>query len=274
MNRQLYSTCTAALISISSLLLISCKSESAAAPQVAAQASAPVTQSVPPSNPSNPAPAAAPAETPAPSQSKQPPPPPAQSSSAPVSAPATSTVAGLSDVDLHKTFGSKSAPIVMEVFSDFQCPACRQLFITTNRPLMENYVSTGKVFLIHRDFPLQMHQYSRVAARYARAAAQIGKAEQAEQALFQNQDAWQATGDIDGTLAAVLSAAEMTKIRNLVNSGAMDVAIEKDLALGRGYNVNQTPTTIIHSKGQTFPVAGIVTYDVMRQFLEQLSASN
>jgi len=34
--------------------------------------------------------------------------------------------------------------------------------------------------------------------------------------------------------------------------------------------VNQTPTTIIHFKGQTYPVVGIVTYDVLHQFLDQL----
>jgi protein-disulfide isomerase len=30
-----------------------------------------------------------------------------------------------------------------------------------------DYVKTGKVRLIHRDFPLAMHQHSKLAARYA-----------------------------------------------------------------------------------------------------------
>ena len=42
------------------------------------------------------------------------------------------------------------------------------------------------------------------------------------------------------------------------------------MALGRVYAVNQTPTTIIHYKGQTYPVVGIVSYDVLHQFLDQL----
>ncbi len=57
------------------------------------------------------------------------------------------------DIDPHVTAGSKNAPIVMEVFSDFQCPACKTLFMTTNRQVLDNYVSTGKVFLIHRGLP-------------------------------------------------------------------------------------------------------------------------
>jgi protein-disulfide isomerase len=141
----------------------------------------------------------------------------------------------------------------------------------TSRQVTDNYVTTGKVFVIHRDFPLPMHAYSRVAARYGRAAAQIGKLEQVEQALFQNQESWDKTGDVDGTVASALTPADMTKVRTILkNPSAIDAAIEKDIALGRTYNVNQTPTTIIHCKGQTYPVSGVVNYDVLRSFLDQL----
>jgi protein-disulfide isomerase len=183
---------------------------------------------------------------------------------------APQSAVGLPDVDPHKAFGSKNAPITMEVFSDFQCPACKTLFITTNRQLMDNYVSTGKVYLIHRDFPLPMHAYSRVAARYGRAAAQIGKLEPVEQVLFQNQEKWEQSGDVDGTIAGVLSAGEMAKVRALVKGGTLDAAIDKDSALGQIYRVNQTPTTIFHCKGQTYPYAGVMSYDILKQFLDQL----
>jgi protein-disulfide isomerase len=176
------------------------------------------------------------------------------------------------DVDTYKAFGSKNAPLILEVFSDFQCPACKSLYTTTNRQLMDNYVSNGKVYLIHRDFPLPMHAHSKVAAQYARAAAHLGKAEQVEQALFVNQEKWENTGDIDGTVAAVLSPAEMAKVRALVKGATLDPLIEKDLALGRFYNVNQTPTTIIHYHGQTYPVVGVQSYAVFHQFLDQLLA--
>ena len=142
----------------------------------------------------------------------------------------------------------------------------------TNRQLMDNYVSTGKVYLIHRDFPLPMHAHSKVAAQYSRAAAQIGKLEPVEEALFNNQEKWEQTGDVDGTVAVVLSAAEMAKIRALVKSGTVDAAIEKDRALGQTYHVNQTPTTIFHANGQTFPYAGVMTWDILHQFLDQLLA--
>jgi protein-disulfide isomerase len=192
---------------------------------------------------------------------------------APATAPPLPTPqvgAGIPDLDPKEAIGSKTAPIVMEVFSDYQCPACKVLYTSTNRLLMDNYVSTGKVYLIHRDFPLPMHAHSRVAAQYSRAAAQIGKLEPVADALFQNQEKWEQNGDVDGTVAAVLSSAEMTKVRALVQSGTLDAAIEKDKALGQTYRVNQTPTTVFHSKGQTFPYAGVMSWEILKQFLDQL----
>jgi protein-disulfide isomerase len=187
-------------------------------------------------------------------------------------APPPQTIDGIPDVDTHVAFGSKTAPVVMEVFSDFQCPACKTLFMTTNRQLMDNYVSTGKVYLIHRDFPLPMHAHSKVAAQYSRAAAQIGKFEPVEQALFQNQEKWEQSGDVDGTVATALSSAEMAKVRALVKSGTPEAAIQKDVALGHVYNVSQTPTTVFHAKGQTFPYGGGMSYDILKSFLDQLAA--
>jgi protein-disulfide isomerase len=185
--------------------------------------------------------------------------------------PATpESVDGVNDIDPHKAFGSKNAPIVMEVFSDFQCPACKTLFISTNRQLMDNYVTTGKVYLIHRDFPLPMHAYSRVAARYARAAAELGKIEPVEKALFENQEKWEQSGDVDGTLAPVLSAADMAKVRALVKGGTMEPLIDKDYQLGQMYRVSQTPTSVFHSKGQTYPYSGVMNYEILHQFLDQL----
>jgi protein-disulfide isomerase len=184
--------------------------------------------------------------------------------------PGTPAEGGVSDVDPHKAFGSKNAPITMEVFSDFQCPACKTLFLTTNRQIMDNYVSTGKVYLIHRDFPLPMHAYSRVAARYARAAAEIGKVEPVEKALFENQEKWEQNGDVDGIVAAVLSSADMTKVRALVKGGTLEPLIDKDVQIGQMYRVNQTPTTVFHSKGQTYPYSSAMSYEILRQFLDQL----
>jgi protein-disulfide isomerase len=178
---------------------------------------------------------------------------------------------GVNDIDPAKALGSKNAPVTMEVFSDFQCPACKQLFTTTLQRVMNDYVNTGKIFLVHRDFPLPMHAYSRVAAIYSRAAAHIGKDEAVEAVLFQNQEKWEADGKVAETVATVLTPAEMKKVQALVDSKTLEPLIDKDKQLGQVAAINQTPTTWLHTKsGQAFPVVGFVNYDVLRTFLDQL----
>jgi protein-disulfide isomerase len=190
----------------------------------------------------------------------------------PVVSVTTITVNGVADIDPTKAFGSKSAPVVVEIYSDFQCPACKQLFLNTTQKVLENYVNTGKVYLVHRDFPLPMHAYSRVAASYSRAAAHIGKCEPVEQALFQNQEKWETNGDVKGTVAGVLSPAEMKKVQAIVDAKTLEPLIERDKQLGQTLPVTQTPTSVFHSKGQTYPYAGTLSYDVLKDFLDQLVA--
>lgn len=181
------------------------------------------------------------------------------------------TVDGVADIDPAKAFGNKNAPVVMEIYSDFQCPACKQLFLNTTQRVMDNYVNTGKIYLVHRDFPLPMHAYSRLAAEYSRAAAHIGKCEPVEQALFQNQERWEANGDVKGTVAAVLSPAEMKKVQALVDGKTLDPLIDRDKQLGIAVPVNQTPTSVIHGKdGQVYPVVGFVSFDVLKTLLDQV----
>ena len=191
-------------------------------------------------------------------------------SSVPEPAPAPQAMQGVTDIDPHQAEGSKNAPVIMEVFSDYQCPACKQLFTSTDRLVVDNYVNPGKVYLIHRDFPLPMHAYSRVAARYARAAAQLGKLGAVQLALFQNQEKWEVSGDVDGTVASALPPAEMNKVRALVKGGTLEGWIDKDYALGQIYHVTSTPTTILHYKDQTFPVVGVQSFDNLHQFIDQL----
>jgi len=183
------------------------------------------------------------------------------------------TVDGVKDIDPDKAVGSKNAPIVMEVFTDFQCPACKQLYLTTLQRVTDNYADSGKIYIVHRDFPLPMHAYSRIAASYARAACHIDnvKCQAVETALFDNQEKWEINGDVKGTVAAALTPADMKKVQALVDSGALEPLIDRDKQIGQAVPVTQTPTSVLHTKdGQTYPVVGYVSYDVLKTLLDQL----
>jgi protein-disulfide isomerase len=169
-----------------------------------------------------------------------------------------------------KARGTSVAAISIELFSDFQCPSCKALHDATVKPLMAEYVSKGKVYLVNREFPLQQHTHAREAAAWATAAARIGKYDQVSDALFARQDDWSKDGRVEAVVTPVLTAAEMQKVRALSKSPEIAAEIERDVQKGRAANLQQTPTMIITHKGRTYPVAGSVSFPILRRFLDDL----
>lgn len=167
-----------------------------------------------------------------------------------------------------RTAGSPNAPITIEVFSDFQCPACKTLHDQTLRRLMRDYAATGKVYLIHREFPLAMHAHSREAASYACAAARLGKYDQVADVLFLTQEAWAASGKVDEIVSSVLTPAEAAKVRALAKEPGIAAEIDRDVELGKAAGITQTPTMIVKHRGTPYPISGAVNYDLLRRFLD------
>ncbi len=170
-----------------------------------------------------------------------------------------------------KTIGSASAPIVLEDFSDFQCPACRLFFLNTTLQVIKDYVDTGKVMVVHHDFPLEMHAHSMEAARFANAAAAIGKFKEVETALYTTQATWENTGRIKDAVSSVFTPAELKRVEALMNKPEVQAAIDEDIALGKAKGITQTPSIFVTCKGQTNPLPpGGVTYGVLKQYFDYL----
>ncbi len=174
--------------------------------------------------------------------------------------------------DIVKSVGVFTAPISIEVFSDFQCPNCKVLYEQTLRPLKDDYIDKGKVYLVHRDFPLPMHAHAREAACYACAAGRVGKYEPACDVLFRRQDQWAADGKVADAVCSVLSPSEAKQVRALANDPQIAASIDHDIQLGHEDGVQRTPTMMITYKNQRYPVVGAVNYDLLRRFLDQLLA--
>lgn len=197
-------------------------------------------------------------------------------------APAKRTAAGsqsnfhvsLEQIAAGKTYGVRTAPITIEEFSDFECPACRELYLQTLQQLLaDNLIAQGKVYLVHHDFPLPVHQYARTAALYANAAAAIGRFESVERALFARQPEWAANGKVREVVASALTATEMRRVDALVRSPEIAAAVDRDIALGRQNGVERTPTMFITYRGRRQPVVGVVSYPILRRYLEALLAT-
>jgi protein-disulfide isomerase len=177
-------------------------------------------------------------------------------------------LAASSDADSGKSLGSPNAPIRIEVFSDFECPACKGLHEQILPLIMKDYIIPGKVFLVSREFPLRMHQYSREAAGYATAAARLSKYQQVADALFLNQVAWGASGKVWDTVANVLNPEEAKKVQLLAKDPSVLSEVQFDVDAGRAAGINQTPTMIITRGPKRYPLSGMVNYNLLRSLLD------
>ena len=193
-----------------------------------------------------------------------------------------------------KSYGSSSAPITMEVFTDYECPSCRNLYENTLKSLINDYVAAGKVRLIHRDFPLPMHKYGYEASRWLNASARVGKFADVEAALYDNQNSWAQDGNIGKYIAAAMSPTEFKRVETSMHGCGFDAApgmksasfaagqsggeacsvdsfIEADRALGNKIPVQSTPTYVITYKGNRLPAgSGFVSWPILKQFFDSL----
>ena len=174
------------------------------------------------------------------------------------------------EVDRAKAFGNPSAPLTIELFSDFQCPSCRALHMQQLPSIMRDYVTPGKAYLIYKEFPLPMHQHAREAAAYACASARIGKYEQVADALFQSQPVWEEKGNVFQAVASVLSPADQKKVQTLAKDPSVLSEVERDMQEGQLERVNQTPTMLIIRNGKKYPIGGMLNYDLLKRFLDGL----
>jgi len=207
------------------------------------------------------APSAAPSNGPAPDAAAKP---------APIPEPTPQAVAASAP---YKESGSVVAPVTAELYSDYECPHCATTFLTVMPEFIRDYVDTGKVRLIHRDFPLTQHQYARLAARYANAAGTLGHYDAVVQQLFRTQASWGVTGDIGTQVAQVLPAAVMRQVRQLVDSDArLDDTVDADMVAARQIPLTMTPTLIVTYKGKSQVLAPVPQYELLKSYMDELLA--
>lgn len=195
----------------------------------------------------------------------------AQTPAAPKKASEHSALAAASIPKNFKESGSPTAPVTVELYTDYECPACRAFYMETLPSLNSEFVATGKVRLVHRDYPLPQHQYSKQATRYANAAGVIGKYDIVANQIFVTQPEWAQNGNVDAAVAKVLSPADMEKVRALVKSDShLDDSVVQDQAMANNTDhLNQTPTIVIVSKGKRDVISGGVNYTILKAYLNQ-----
>jgi protein-disulfide isomerase len=167
--------------------------------------------------------------------------------------------------------GRPDAPLTIVEFTDLQCPFCNRFAITTFDQLKKNYIDTGKVRFISRDFPLDFHPQAMPAARASRCAGDQGRFWELRETLVKN--ASQLSPAYITQQAGALKL-DMKQFDTCMKGTQYDSAIRTDMTEGNGFSVNGTPTFFV---GKTTAqgiegsrIVGAQPYAVFQQRLDAL----
>lgn len=156
------------------------------------------------------------------------------------SAPETQT---LVSIDGAMSKGNKTAKLTLVEFTDFQCPFCARHLRETMPQIEKDYIQTGKVRYVLRDFPLEsIHPHAFKGHEAANCAGEQDKFWEMHEKLFTNQRAMTAK---DVTGYAQMMGLDMDKFQSCFDGGKYAAKVRKDLNDAQKYGATGTPTFFI-----------------------------
>lgn len=173
------------------------------------------------------------------------------------------------------SLGRPDAPVTIVEFSDYQCPFCQRFFATTLPALKKEYVETGKVRYVFRDYPIdQLHPQARKAAEAAHCAGDQGKFWEMHDLLFQSQNALALPQLAEHARTVGLDG---PRFDECLASGRHAGRVERGIADAAAASVQGTPGFVIGptTTGDVIegtPVRGAQTLDTFRQIIDRALA--
>ncbi len=149
--------------------------------------------------------------------------------------------------------GNVNAKVTIVEFSDFQCPFCRRFWTETYGQLKKDYIDTGKVRLIYRDFPLlQIHAAAKPSALAAACAQEQGKFWEFHDKINEEQ-AKKGTGTVEyGIVELKQWAAQIgvktAQFNQCLDSKKYEARVDKDTADASTFGVSGTPSFFVNGE--------------------------
>lgn len=165
--------------------------------------------------------------------------------------------------------GDVDASVVIEEFSSYQCPFCGRYFQESYPQVMANYVETGQVLYVFRDFPLPSQRQSPLAAEAADCAGRTGGGSAywaMHDRLFERQAEWSGRGNADAIFKGYAEELGLGPVAfdECLDSRATRPQVEADVSEGSARGVSGTPTFFINGQ----PLVGAQPYAVIARAIE------
>lgn len=168
------------------------------------------------------------------------------------------------NIENYPSKGKSNAPVTIVEYSDYECPFCGRFYSQTLPLIQREYVDSGKVKLVFKDFPLGFHQYAQKAAE----AAHCVKEQKGDDGywkmhdkLFENQ---QSLSIENIKQWAKELGVNVRDFNSCLDSGKMATTVQKAMREGQQDGVQGTPAFFINGK----LLSGAQPFENFRQIIE------
>jgi protein-disulfide isomerase len=171
--------------------------------------------------------------------------------------------------------GANSAKVTIVEFSDYECPWSSEYFNWTMRDIVRDYVKTGKVKYVYRDFPIEsIHPLALKAAEGARCAGDQGKYWEMHDRFFRNQSSIEPK---ILPLHAQMLGLNVAKFQQCLDSGTYTAKVRESVAEGEEAGVRGTPGFFLGLTDPNEPklraliyIEGRQPYQVFKEAIDKL----
>jgi protein-disulfide isomerase len=178
-------------------------------------------------------------------------------------------------VDDGRVLGDPDAPVTLVEFSDYQCPFCARHFLQTWPLIKEQFVDTGRVKYVFKDFPLtSLHPQAPQAHLAARCAGEQEGEEATAQnpywamhdLLYERQETWSGEAELNEILEQFARdlGLDVGAFSACLESDRWREAIAADLNEGAGLGVTGTPSFFIDG----YPIFGAREFELFAYAIE------
>lgn len=170
--------------------------------------------------------------------------------------------------------GNQDAPVTLLEYSDFTCGFCEKFFMETWPLIFTEYIQTGKVRLIYRDFPRAVSGPSVDSSLAARCAGDQGQYWEMHDRLFSSHQKF-SSGQLQQQAAEL--RLNMRQFGDCFDSGRHIDAIYRDRMEGGNLGIRGTPSFILYltqKPENSLSIPGAFPFDVFKEQIDRLLQSS
>jgi len=167
--------------------------------------------------------------------------------------------------------GNPNAPLILVEFGDYQCHFCNVYFQDTEHKIIKNYVNTGKVKILFKDFTI-IGPDSLSAAHIAHCAGEQGKFWEYHDILYNNwngenngwaskQNLLKFANEIDLDIEKLMDCDRNNKYKSIIDSSNNDA---------RMLGITGTPAFFVLSNTDIQKLTGAQKYEVFEKVFETM----